>query len=180
MDSLSNPPPLLLTIRYDTIHLPEQDEHDVECAVCKSPERPASMILCDGAGDAAAAAPAAATVAPAAARAAAALLVLTSPLSTPGCDEGFHMHCLSPPLATLPEGQWHCASCSDSGSSPKVSAQAAASSPVPAATLPRPYCDRSFGNGGALGTHAAACLKQQQQQVLLSVRFPPQFWSVFS
>ena len=29
-----------------------------------------------------------------------------------GCDRGFHIHCLSPPLAAIPDGDWFCAKCS--------------------------------------------------------------------
>lgn len=28
------------------------------------------------------------------------------------CDNGFHIYCLSPPLAAIPEGEWHCSECS--------------------------------------------------------------------
>ncbi len=28
-----------------------------------------------------------------------------------GCDLGFHMRCLSPPLAAVPAGSWHCCAC---------------------------------------------------------------------
>eukprot|EP01088_Endostelium_zonatum_P011929 TRINITY_DN26086_c0_g1_i1.p1 TRINITY_DN26086_c0_g1~~TRINITY_DN26086_c0_g1_i1.p1 ORF type:complete len:226 (-),score=17.52 TRINITY_DN26086_c0_g1_i1:47-724(-) len=27
------------------------------------------------------------------------------------CDEGFHMYCLSPPLETIPQGDWFCSTC---------------------------------------------------------------------
>lgn len=30
-----------------------------------------------------------------------------------GCDRGFHLHCLCPPLAEVPEGDWLCTSCSE-------------------------------------------------------------------
>jgi len=26
-----------------------------------------------------------------------------------GCDDGFHMSCLDPPLHSVPEGDWYCA-----------------------------------------------------------------------
>ncbi|XP_063362832.1 PHD and RING finger domain-containing protein 1-like [Cydia amplana] len=32
-----------------------------------------------------------------------------------GCDLGFHMHCLTPPLLEIPIDQWHCASCISRG-----------------------------------------------------------------
>ena len=28
-----------------------------------------------------------------------------------GCDEGYHMLCLEPPLGTVPEGEWYCDTC---------------------------------------------------------------------
>ena len=28
-----------------------------------------------------------------------------------GCDNGFHMHCLDPPLTCTPEGDWYCSEC---------------------------------------------------------------------
>uniref|UniRef100_A0A0E0JRV6 PHD-type domain-containing protein n=1 Tax=Oryza punctata TaxID=4537 RepID=A0A0E0JRV6_ORYPU len=28
-----------------------------------------------------------------------------------GCDEGYHLYCLIPPLTSVPEGQWRCSSC---------------------------------------------------------------------
>lgn len=28
-----------------------------------------------------------------------------------GCDEGYHLYCLIPPLTLVPEGEWHCLSC---------------------------------------------------------------------
>jgi hypothetical protein len=30
-----------------------------------------------------------------------------------GCDKGFHIHCLNPPLAAMPEGHWFCKECKD-------------------------------------------------------------------
>ena len=29
-----------------------------------------------------------------------------------GCNKGFHLDCLSPPLAAIPESDWYCAACS--------------------------------------------------------------------
>ena len=37
-----------------------------------------------------------------------------------GCDRGFHTTCLEPPLASIPEGEWHCAGCVAWRSAPKV------------------------------------------------------------
>ena len=31
------------------------------------------------------------------------------------CDKGWHMFCLSPPLETVPEGDWVCPTCIASG-----------------------------------------------------------------
>ena len=28
-----------------------------------------------------------------------------------GCDRGFHMYCLNPPVKKVPEGDWYCADC---------------------------------------------------------------------
>jgi hypothetical protein len=28
-----------------------------------------------------------------------------------GCDEGYHMYCLSPPVKKIPKGLWFCATC---------------------------------------------------------------------
>lgn len=28
-----------------------------------------------------------------------------------GCDHGYHIHCLSPPLSSIPRGKWFCAGC---------------------------------------------------------------------
>jgi hypothetical protein len=33
------------------------------------------------------------------------------------CDKGWHMFCLSPPLETVPEGEWICPTCISSGTS---------------------------------------------------------------
>ena len=30
----------------------------------------------------------------------------------PGCNKGFHMHCLTPALTSIPEGDWLCPGCS--------------------------------------------------------------------
>ena len=27
------------------------------------------------------------------------------------CDKGYHLHCLNPPLESVPEGDWRCGSC---------------------------------------------------------------------
>ena len=37
-----------------------------------------------------------------------------------GCDRGFHIYCLTPPLAEIPEGEWLCSSCVASKGAPKV------------------------------------------------------------
>uniref|UniRef100_J3L6H4 PHD-type domain-containing protein n=1 Tax=Oryza brachyantha TaxID=4533 RepID=J3L6H4_ORYBR len=37
-----------------------------------------------------------------------------------GCDEGYHLYCLTPPLTTVPEGQWHCSSCAVQGIEAKM------------------------------------------------------------
>ncbi|KAL1523034.1 hypothetical protein AB1Y20_017996 [Prymnesium parvum] len=34
------------------------------------------------------------------------------------CDSGYHMHCLSPPLRTVPEGDWYCPDCAPTVSLP--------------------------------------------------------------
>mmetsp|Transcript_25433 Transcript_25433/g.31175 ORF Transcript_25433/g.31175 Transcript_25433/m.31175 type:complete len:363 (+) Transcript_25433:16-1104(+) len=47
------------------------------CIVCKKPDRPGSIILCDG------------------------------------CDDEYHMYCLSPPLLSVPDGEWFCDNCMD-------------------------------------------------------------------
>jgi len=31
------------------------------------------------------------------------------------CDKGWHMFCLSPPIETVPDGEWVCPSCISSG-----------------------------------------------------------------
>lgn len=31
-----------------------------------------------------------------------------------GCDAGFHLYCLTPPLQTVPEGDWFCPVCIES------------------------------------------------------------------
>ena len=28
-----------------------------------------------------------------------------------GCNRGFHLHCLQPPLESVPEGKWSCEAC---------------------------------------------------------------------
>ena len=28
-----------------------------------------------------------------------------------GCDRGFHMYCLKPPVKKVPEGDWYCVDC---------------------------------------------------------------------
>ena len=30
-----------------------------------------------------------------------------------GCDRGFHLYCLEPPLDSVPEGKWLCPSCTE-------------------------------------------------------------------
>ena len=45
-----------------------------------------------------------------------------------GCDLGFHMRCLSPPLAAIPAGSWHCRACAGNNGEDGMQA-------VPAPTL---------------------------------------------
>ena len=46
-----------------------------------------------------------------------------------GCDRGFHARCLTPALAEVPEGDWHCADCDAGGREVSDSKQASSGSP---------------------------------------------------
>ena len=54
------------------------------------------------------------------------------------CNRGFHMECLSPPLTSVPEGDWHCPDCRPS--------RCLKESSLPAARWP-PRCVQAWRDG---------------------------------
>jgi len=40
-----------------------------------------------------------------------------------GCERLWHLHCLDPPLETVPRGDWYCASCATSANRPSASSR---------------------------------------------------------
>ena len=32
-----------------------------------------------------------------------------------GCDKGYHIYCVQPPIETIPEGDWFCPACGAAG-----------------------------------------------------------------